>query len=297
MLLDFLISVRSLNYLSFIIIINLHRVLQRMGSAASRELDIIVDDGALEDSQSFSDTLRLNLQRLLIYAKSSDPILQRDVAERLANEAVSPERQAQIVECGGIKLLVQLTRSTDTEVQRLSAHALANLSALPINQKAMAEAEGSLDMLVELLKSPCAEVQRQAAKTIANMSVIASNMHLIADKKGLPSLIALVSVPQIKTRIEAIAAIANLAIDDANERALVEEGAIVTILDCLRPIQPTDVDFLSQIARALRNLTHSPDNSAVLKAAGGVPLLDILAKHPEERVRAQAMAALANVKK
>ena len=269
-----------------------------MGTSSSRSTvtnDIIVDDNESLSNESFSDSLRVNLQRLLIYAKSSDPLLQREVAERLANEAVSAERQAQIVECGGIKLLVQLTRSTDVEVQRLSAHALANLSALPVNQKAMAEAEGSLDMLVELLRSPTPEVQRQAAKTIANMSVVASNMRLIAEKNGLPPLILLVSVPQIKTRIEAIAAIANLAIDDSNERALVAAGAVKAILDCLRPTLPTDIDFLTQIARALRNLTHNNDSVVVVRAENGEALLEKLAENSNERLRAQAVAALSNM--
>ena len=34
----------------------------------------------------------------------------------------------QIVELDGLQLLLPLTKSTDTEVQRLAAHALANLS-------------------------------------------------------------------------------------------------------------------------------------------------------------------------
>jgi hypothetical protein len=46
----------------------------------------------------------------------------------LANEAVKPARQKQIVENGGLKLLVPLTRSIDVEVQRLAAHCLANIS-------------------------------------------------------------------------------------------------------------------------------------------------------------------------
>lgn len=50
------------------------------------------------------------------------------VAEKLANEAVQPQRQVQIVEYGGLRLLVPLTKSKDPEVQRLAAHALANLS-------------------------------------------------------------------------------------------------------------------------------------------------------------------------
>lgn len=37
---------------------------------------------------SLSDALRSNLTRLIAYAKSADPDLQRQVAEKLANEAV-----------------------------------------------------------------------------------------------------------------------------------------------------------------------------------------------------------------
>lgn len=102
---------------------------------------------------AFIRSLQLNLSRLIAYAESADVKLQREVrcngmrsficidssiatlncvfrqvAEKLANEAVKPSRQVQIVEYGGLKLLVPLTKSTDQEVQRLAAHALANLS-------------------------------------------------------------------------------------------------------------------------------------------------------------------------
>ena len=87
--------------------------------------------------------LRVNLSRLIVYAESADPSLQREVAERLANEAVKPARQAQIVEYGGLKLLVPLTKSLDAEVQRLAAHALANLSVTSENQVLMAREGGT----------------------------------------------------------------------------------------------------------------------------------------------------------
>jgi hypothetical protein len=76
----------------------------------------------------FIRQLQINLSRLIAYAESADIQLQREVAEKLANEAVKSARQVQIVEFGGLKLLVPLTRSRDSEVQRLAAHALANLS-------------------------------------------------------------------------------------------------------------------------------------------------------------------------
>jgi len=70
----------------------------------------------------------------------------------LANEAVSADRQAQIVEYGGLRLLVPLTKSVDHDVRRLAAHALANLSVNTRNQTLMAD-EGAVEMLLDLLES------------------------------------------------------------------------------------------------------------------------------------------------
>ena len=38
--------------------------------------------------EGFSEALEANLQRLIMYAQSADTSLQREVAEKLANEAV-----------------------------------------------------------------------------------------------------------------------------------------------------------------------------------------------------------------
>ena len=70
----------------------------------------------------FTKQLRTQLRQLIHYAKGADTSLQREVAEKLANEAVKPERQVQIVELGGLELLLPLVASTDHEVQRLAAH-------------------------------------------------------------------------------------------------------------------------------------------------------------------------------
>ncbi|KAJ1451483.1 hypothetical protein M885DRAFT_569947 [Pelagophyceae sp. CCMP2097] len=122
------------------------------------------DDLTFEDSdQGLSNLMRLHLSRLIAYADSADVSLQREVAEKLANEAVKPERQLQIVSLGGLKLLLPLTKSTDAEVQRLAAHALANLSVNSTNQIEMAHGDG-VAMLVDLLGSSSVHVQRQASK-------------------------------------------------------------------------------------------------------------------------------------
>jgi hypothetical protein len=112
--------------------------------------------------------LRTHLTRLIAYAESADTSLQQEVAEKLANEAVKPARQQQIVEVGGLKLLLPLTESRDMEVRRLAAHALANLSVNADNQVTMAD-QGGIEMLVTLVETagegPAIDaVHRQASK-------------------------------------------------------------------------------------------------------------------------------------
>ena len=132
-----------------------------------------------DDGGAFTRELKTNLRTLIIYAETQDPEMQREVAEKLANEAVRGDRQAQIVELGGLQLLLPLTRSTDWEVRRLSAHALANLSVNADNQVRMAK-EGGIDMIISLLHGNAEQVNRQAAKALANLGVNQDNKVAIA---------------------------------------------------------------------------------------------------------------------
>jgi len=83
--------------------------------------DFVIEDDeegdAQKNSSAFMENLKLNLSKMIAYAQSADIVLQREVAEMLANEAVNSDRQAQIVEYGGLRLLVPLTRSSDEDVR------------------------------------------------------------------------------------------------------------------------------------------------------------------------------------
>ena len=72
--------------------------------------------------------------------------------------------------------------------------------------------EGAIEMLVDLLASDHELIQRQAAKALANLGVNSDNKRKIALAGGIPKLIRLASVHQISVKIEAIAALANLAV-------------------------------------------------------------------------------------
>jgi hypothetical protein len=262
-----------------------------MGGGPSKERDVVtLTESPSSEGENFSETLRTNLKRLFLYASSHDVAVQREVAERLANEAVLQHRQEQIVKLGGLTLLVPLAQSPDIEVQRLATHALANLSALASNQLAIAEVPGGLEVLFALLASSNAEVQRQSAKTVANISVVPATMKAIAARGGLPPLLAMLTSPHPRTRVEAIAAVANLAVDDENERALVKGEAFQKLLSTLgegvfQP--PSDTDTAVQVARALRNLTALPEHAALLLGLGGREAIGCLMKMGNDRVSQQ----------
>jgi hypothetical protein len=97
--------------------------------------------------------------------------------------------------------------------------------------------EGAIEMLVELLVSDhevnrkllhdsqisnpydvfyLKLIQRQAAKALANLGVNAENKRKIAVAGGIPRLIRIAGLNQISVKIEAIAALANLAVSGIN---------------------------------------------------------------------------------
>ncbi|CAE7350826.1 vac8 [Symbiodinium sp. KB8] len=203
------------------------------------------------------------------------------------------ERREQIVKLGGLELLLPLAESPDTEVQRLAAHALANLSVSPDNQASIA-AEGGIDILVKLLGSTSEKVVQQAAKGLANLGVNSDNKASIAAAGGIPPLIQHAASPHAKVRLEAIAALANLAVNDDNERSIGEQGGLEPILAAAQGTQ--DGELLAQCARALRNLSVDSANKERLLKLGGTEVLLAMAGHSLEKVSQQSNRALANLR-
>ena len=271
--------------------------------------DFVIEDDEVVEESAFVSSLRLHLARLIAYAESADVKLQRDVAEKLANEAVKGERQVQIVELGGLKLLIPLTRSVDSEVQRLAAHALANLSVNADNQRLMA-LDGAIEVLIVLLESGQVQTQRQSAKALANLGVHHDNKRMIAEAGAIPKLVRLTMAGVPTTaKVEAVAALANLAVNDLNEVEIEAADGIRTIVTALQASVEfvesytgvRDREFnhveelLAQCTRALRNLSVSPRNKKVMIELGAMPYLQRLLRHSNERIAQQTRKALSNL--
>lgn len=270
--------------------------------------DFVIEEEE-DEGDAFVTSLQLNLARLIAYAESADVRLQRDVAEKLANEAVKPERQIQIVSHGGLKLLIPLTKSADNEVQRLAAHALANLSVNADNQRLMAS-EGAIEVLIDLLGSVHLQTQRQSAKALANLGVHHENKRLLAEAGAIPKLVRLTEASVTTTvRIEAVAALANLAVNDQNEIEIEACNGIRTIVAALRASLEFSNSFsgardrefnnveelTAQCARALRNLSVNARNKKIMVDMEVIADLQHLLRHSNERIAQQSKKALANL--
>lgn len=275
------------------------------------ESDDETETSSADGDSTFMQNLKLNMSKMIAYAQSADIKLQREVAELLANEAVNSDRQVQIVEYGGLKLLVPLTKSTDDDVKRLAAHALANLSVNSNNQVLMAK-EGAIELLITLLRSTNEVIQRQASKAVANMGVNANNKALIGRAGAIPPLIALARTSKLEVKIEAIAALGNLSVNDENEVEIVNEG----VLEALEESASMALRFLlnfresgkrrdkecanweelaAQSARCIRNLTVNPINRDKVIDCGVIPVLKEFATFSNERISQQSSKALKNI--
>eukprot|EP00940_MAST-03C_sp_MAST-3C-sp2_P003341 g3341.t1 len=281
-----------------------------MGAAASVRKKKVADEDFEwtfedldKDEEAYDEASKIDVEsamgkeykRMIAYAASADTMKQREVAEYLANAAVRPSRQKDIVEMGGLKLLLPLTRSPDIEVKRLAAHALANISVHSENQIKIAEQDG-IDMLVNMLIDVNATraIKQQAAKAMANLAVNRDNKTKIREGGALAPLIALAGSPYADVQIEAIACLANLGVDDVNEELIGVGGGLEPIVEAALLTGKDNDELLAQIARALRNLSTHPHNNAKIREIGGIDALKKLSEHEHPRVKIQANRALKN---
>jgi hypothetical protein len=123
----------------------------------------------------------------------------------------------------------------------------------------------------------------------------AENKRAIARAGGLGPLVALADSDNTAVQVEAVAAIANLSVDDENEKAIAQvHNALPVILRAAA--SERDEDLTAQCARALRNLSCCSENVELLKSLGAEQLLAKLAgSSTSEKTRAQAQRALSNI--
>jgi len=237
------------------------------------------------------------LRTLHVHIHVASPDLQKRAACLLANLAENESNQETIVKEGGLDLLVPLMKSSDSEVQRLAVHSLANLSVNAKNRAQIIKAE-ALPVLISMLSSPILEAQRQSAKTLANLAVETEHSEVnekaaLAKAGVIPPLLELASQnAQPGIQCEAVAAIGNLAVNDENEKMIVELGGLEVLKS---PLSSPAAECQRQAARSVANLTVSLHTKLAAREAGLIPILEHLAKKGDPLTEKQALRALSNI--
>lgn len=73
--------------------------------------------------------------------------------------------------------------------------------------------EGAIEILLGLIEDcPPEGTLRQCCKALANLAVNNDNKSKIADKNGISPLIKMIATSPVSVQVEAVAAIANLAV-------------------------------------------------------------------------------------
>jgi hypothetical protein len=283
----------------------------RQGKDQEKDELEFYDDSDEESSELSDKQLETHLTRLISYANSASPSLQREVAEKLANEAVNPTRQSQIVKLGGLDLLLPLTLSTDLEVRRLAAHALANLSVDRGNQEVIGDSEEWVTMIISLLTPMVAQSYNSSEDGKKESKSGGERMSSSSTSTADSALAAAQSSAQEAVQRQASKALANLGVNATNKTLISKLGALPPLITLSRHpnasvsveavaalanlavndsneekicelggIEPIlggvksgNLDLQSQCARALRNLSVNPKNKKTIINLGGIEIL------------------------
>ncbi|KAJ6892465.1 kinesin-like protein KIN-UC isoform X2 [Populus alba x Populus x berolinensis] len=167
--------------------------------------------------------------------------------------ALSSQRAtiAKICEEVGLKKILQLLASEDSDVQIHAVKVIANLAAEDINQEKIVE-EGGLDALLMLLKSSQnTTVLRVASGAIANLAMNELNQGLIMSKGGGQLLAKTAFKTDDPQTLRMVAgALANLCGNESLHMILKEDGGINALLGMARS---GNNDVIAQVARGMAN--------------------------------------------
>lgn len=244
---------------------------------------------------------------LLTLMQSSQEDVQERAATGLAtfvviddeNASIDGGRAETVMRDGGIRLLLNLAKSSREGLQSEAAKAIANLSVNSNVAKAVAE-DGGISILAGLAKSLNRLVVEEAAGGLWNLSVGEEHKGAIAEAGGVKALVDLIfkwSSGGDGVLERAAGALANLAADDKCSMEVALAGGVHALVMLARNCKFEGVQ--EQAARALANLAAHGDsnnnNAAVGREAGALEALVQLTRSPHEGVRQEAAGALWNL--
>lgn len=234
-----------------------------------------------------------HIRALSILTYSDNAELQRSAA--LCTLEISERWRTDLTVALG-RPLVELLRSSDTQVQKAATLATSNfcLSGAESNKEILMRL-GVVDPLVDLLNSKNVEVQCNTCGCITALATTDANKHSIVSCNAVKPLLRLMRSMDLRVKRNATGAILNLTHIQSNRNELVNQGTIPILVEL---IHMSDYDIQYYSAAALSNLAVNPKHRAMMIAVGHSDVVRQLVKllsSKKDRVKCQACFALRNL--
>jgi len=231
------------------------------------------------------------LQLLRPAMASDDERLFGQAGWLLACLAVDVDLGNQVVELGGVEMLVIYASKSNDKYQEEAAWALATLSSRPENAMPMHQAD-AVRPILRLVQSTSADVQLQALWAIANLAVCDELKVPIGEEDAMRILIETLPRAEGETSLlQATRAIANLVVAPSNCKRIQQlPGGIERLVAAL------DLPYASvqeSVARVFVNMSHEEDMADSLVEAGVIPAIAKLLH--VESVQLEAIFVIVNL--
>lgn len=192
-----------------------------------------------------------------------------------------------IANCGAIRLLIGLLRSTDPKVQENAVTALLNLSINDNNKTAIANAD-AIEPLIHVLETGSSEAKENSAATLFSLSVIEDNKIRIGRSGAIRPLVDLLGNGTPRGKKDAATALFNLSIFHENKARIVQAGAVRYLVELMDPA----AGMVDKAVAVLSNLATIPEGRAAIGQEGGIPVLVEVVELGSARGKENAAAAL-----
>jgi hypothetical protein len=250
-------------------------------------MDTVVDAGAIPS--------------LVVALGSAEPMVAREAARALGNLCANYQYGDMVLRAqGALSTLTALLRSDEPPVQRMAAMALCNLSGSVRNQPKMLKA-GLLDPVVSEARQSLDPKSKNDHETIrycllvlANLAVCREN-HPALMGQSLDVLAGYSKHRDVKCRQHAVFALGNLCANEANLDAIVQSGALKTLITYAFPSTDTSTNVQFQAIAALRGISTHPGRRVQVVRDGALEALVLAARSTSAEVQRETAAVLANL--
>ncbi|XP_074354662.1 U-box domain-containing protein 4-like isoform X2 [Apium graveolens] len=240
------------------------------------------------NSGDLPSIVETHIQKMVEDLKCTIMEVKRDATAELRLLAkYSMDNRIAITNCGGIPLLVNSLRSTDTKTQENAVTALLNLSIHDDNKVAIVNAD-AIEPLIHVLESGNTEAKENAAATFFSLSVIKENKVRIGKSRAIQPLVDLLGNGTPRGKTDAVTALFNLSTLRINKAQIVQAGAVKYLVELMDPA----AGMVDKAVVLLSNLAAIPEGRLAIVEEGGIPILVEVVELGSARGKETAAAAL-----